>query len=246
MYNTKYISKNFIQKINKSKIVPNIYDDDILASFYDSITSYQDFYNDLDFYRSIFNFQDTILEIASGSGRIFTPLSREGYDIYGIEPSNNMVNNMDKHYQDKIYVDYIENILSTNFPEKFNKIIIPATSISLFSHHQLEKFLEDLKNISCIPFGIYFDINEFDNSQDEKVMTFKDKDEGKFYMSNFKLEDKFIFNVYSARHNILGYSVKYLYTVEQILALLKKHNYKSKIMFHEGTYYMLEGTYNEQ
>lgn len=63
---------------------------DIIAPFYD--IEHARFNEDLDMYRNFAELSGgTILELASGSGRVLLPLARAGYTITGVDSSANML-----------------------------------------------------------------------------------------------------------------------------------------------------------
>ena len=85
------------------EISDDIYSDTHFADFYNRSINEKFEINDLDFYREKINNDDVVLEIGSGNGRVFNVLSREGVNIYGIEPQLEMIKYIDTSYKDKIF-----------------------------------------------------------------------------------------------------------------------------------------------
>lgn len=108
--------------------------------------------DEVDFYKSLFNRSDLILEPMCGSGRLLIPLMQEGYTIHGIDNSPQMLKSC-KERASKfglapiLFEGKIEQI---TLPNKYDGIIIPFGSFQLFYPRRLafqilEKFKTFLK-----------------------------------------------------------------------------------------------------
>lgn len=209
----------FKEKYDRNKNIINItnlYQDEDLSLFYNNNTSL----DDLDFYSENLNFKDKILEIGSGSGRILIPLAKQGFDIYGIEPNVNMI----KHIKDTELTKKIFKTTLIEFQRKerkiYNKIIIPATSISLFSPEIIRSFMEQYLNdteLSQVTLIFDFIDPEYLEKIDKKI--FKSRINNILaFSANFIHNDKFFYNVYLKNGTIekIGASNKYIYSMDII------------------------------
>lgn len=76
------------KKAEELEIIENLYEDDIFANYYRSIVNQDELLeDDIDSYKQFFDKSMPILEIGSGTGRIFNPLFEDGYNIFGLEPA---------------------------------------------------------------------------------------------------------------------------------------------------------------
>jgi len=107
---------------------------------------------EIDFYKSIFDKSNLILEPMCGSGRLLIPLMQEGYAIHGIDNSAQMLKSC-KERASKfgltpiLFEEKIEEII---LPNQYDGIIIPFGSFQLFyprtlAFQMLEKFKTFLK-----------------------------------------------------------------------------------------------------
>ncbi|EMB66702.1 hypothetical protein SMU26_04467 [Streptococcus mutans 3SN1] len=122
------------KRAEELEIIENLYEDDIFANYYRSIVNQDELLeDDIDSYKQFFDKSMPILEIGSGTGRIFNPLFEDGYNIFGLEPAKEMAKYITNEGRDRIYSLTLQEI--GNLPQKnIEVIIIPATSVSLFSH----------------------------------------------------------------------------------------------------------------
>lgn len=121
------------KRAEELEIIENLYEDDIFANYYRSIVNQDELLeDDIDSYKQFFDKSMPILEIGSGTGRIFNPLFEDGYNIFGLEPAKEMAKYITNEGRDRIYSLTLQEI--GNLPQKnIEVIIIPATSVSLFS-----------------------------------------------------------------------------------------------------------------
>ncbi|WP_461257604.1 class I SAM-dependent methyltransferase, partial [Treponema sp. R80B11-R83G3] len=94
---------------------------------------------------------DIILDIGFGNGYLINKLFKKNIPIkiYGIEISNNMLNNVSKKYRQIIEKGllklYLENIVNTSFEnETFSKIYTVNT---IYFWNELEKCFSEIKRI---------------------------------------------------------------------------------------------------
>ncbi|MCU5725451.1 hypothetical protein OCF66_10625, partial [Bacillus toyonensis] len=125
----------------------------------------------------------------------------------------------------------------------FSKIIIPATTISLFSHEDFEDFLKKSESILDLKGSIIFDfINpQYLDSINGKINLMNYK-ESKYYFSNYIEYPFFILNVFLQQESLkkLGYSIKHLYSIDYLNNLCNKYNYSLDVIFKNDTYLMVE------
>ncbi len=107
---------------------------------------------EVNFYKSLFKKSDLLLEPMCGSGRLLIPLMQEGYAIYGLDNSHDMLESCKKRAGQfgLTPILYEEKIETASFPHQYNGIIIPFGSFQLFYPRQLafqmlEKFKTYLK-----------------------------------------------------------------------------------------------------
>lgn len=240
MYND-YLSKKILKKFPKPNIV-NVYSNDLFAKFYHSTTDANGFHNDLEYFKNNLNKDKLTIEFASGTGRITTPLLREGYQILGIEYEKSMIDIMPedtkKHVINTSIFDLANNL---KFYKKAKNFIIPATSISLFSLKQMGELFSYLKDIND-SFSILFDIVNMEHliiDNPKKVIN----GDGVFYYINFQKGNYIIYNLYHKNSNTLGYSIKYNHTKESLLSLLDKLGYTTTT-YDKDNYSMIKAEYN--
>jgi SAM-dependent methyltransferase len=107
---------------------------------------------EIDFYKSIFDKSNLILEPMCGSGRLLIPLMQEGYAIHGIDNSPQMLKSCKERVakfglSPILFEEKIEDIILQN---QYDGIIIPFGSFQLFyprtlAFQMLEKFKTFLK-----------------------------------------------------------------------------------------------------
>lgn len=241
----EFIHKKFQKRAAQLEIIDNLYDDATFSEYYRRVINQDSLLeNDIDLYKCYFDKETPILEIGSGTGRIFNTLFQEGYDVYGIEPSAEMSKFIDKNGQDRVYPLTLQDIeyLPTN---NIQVIIIPATSVSLFSHAELENFLNTIKQQQVSIKRIVFDFLKEDffiNSTD--IIQSHILDLGKFYDVNFFDEsgEKIIYNLINAEK--LGISVKYAYSYTAIQKIFEKLGIELNIITDSDRYIMIEGVFN--
>lgn len=204
--------------------VEDIYDDEDFSGFYQSLEC--GFY-DNNFYENTLERDGKVLEIGSGTGRIIRYLTKKGFDIYGIEPSEKMRSFIEEEYKDKIFPFGLEDIEKIS-GIRFKSIIIPATTVSLFKFDVFEKFLIDLKKILEPNAKIYFDFldEEYVNELHKKIKTMKYKG-NTVYLGNHIKGNSLIFNIYINIENYekLGISKKNIYSRELIKSICEKIGY---------------------
>ncbi|HDT6947481.1 hypothetical protein I6B70_13120 [Staphylococcus aureus] len=240
MYNN-YLSKKILKKVPKPANIVNVYSNNLFAEFYHNTTDENGFHNDLDFFKKHLRKNKLTVEFASGTGRITTPLLRDGYKILGIEYEKSMIDIMPEDTKKNVIN---ASVFDINKNEELYKIaesfIIPATSISLFSINQIEELFSYLKDINE-RFSIIFDIVNIESlitNNPQKVIN----ENGTFYYINFPKDEYIIYNLYHKNSNMLGYSVKYNHTKESLLSLLFRLGYTTTI-YDIDNYSMIKAEY---
>lgn len=87
--------------------------------------------DELDFYLSYAEKGKKILEPLCGSGRFLVPFLERGYDICGMDLSEEMLDKLKKKAPDAKVMQ--ADIIEYAVPEKFDYIFIPSGSVSLFT-----------------------------------------------------------------------------------------------------------------
>lgn len=125
------------------------------ADFYDQIAiSYDDYPM---FLNLALSFRGPILELCCGSGRITIPLLKAGFIITAVDLSDDMINNMKRKLENKKRYKKIlsnltlinEDMTKLNIKQKFNLIIIGATSIRLMDDDFSEFFNSMYELLNC-------------------------------------------------------------------------------------------------
>lgn len=240
----EYIFGKFKEKVESDKsivITDNIYDTPSFADFYNSVAS-ETMNNDMEYYLDLFTKEDKILEIGTGNGRILKPLLEKNIDIYGIEPETEMLIFLTKEERRRVFNIGIENIKTVT--DKYSYIIIPATSVSLFNEKIFSKFLLDAQKLLLENGKIIFDFisPEAIEELSGKVRLYQIKNQY-FLAGNFKKDNLFIYNIYTKtaeKEKIVGYSIKHIYSVEDVNELAGEYDYKVNILQKNKEYVMLE------
>jgi cyclopropane fatty-acyl-phospholipid synthase-like methyltransferase len=235
---------SFLRKA-KEKNIPvtsDIYSDSHFSDFYNLTLQSNEMMDDIGIYRNAFQKKDSILEIGSGNGRVFNVFAKEGFDIYGIEPAREMTKFIDEKYKDRVFHIGIEDLPSLK-GYKFNKMIIPATTISLFNKRLLTKFFMDARNLLHPNGSIIFDFLNTDliENQKGKINSHKTP-EGKFFYGNDIINHSYVLNIYMKQGNKekIGYSIKEMHTLNLFESLAKDLGYTNSLIFQDQTYYFLE------
>lgn len=239
------IHKKFQRRSNQLEIVDNLYDDATFSEYYRLVIDQDSLLeNDLDIYKRYFDKTVSVLEIGSGTGRIFNHLFQEGYDIYGIEPSAEMSKYIDENGRDRVYPLTLQE--AEYLPKRdIEVIIIPATSVSLFSLSDLERFLEYVKQQQPSIKRIIFDFLKEDffiNSMD--IIQSHTLGLGKFYYVNFfdTSGERIVYNLVNSEK--LGISVKYAYSHASVQTLFEKLGMAFNVILDSDRYTMIEGVFN--
>lgn len=119
----------------------------VYSSLYDNLLCAATF--DIDFYHTQAAMTgDSILELACGAGRVGLPLARMGYDVTGIDISEDMLSLYRKKLENekrrtKSRVHLIQaDITKVKLEQKFDLIILPATTICLFDDRMLDSIFD--------------------------------------------------------------------------------------------------------
>ncbi|MGX7418168.1 class I SAM-dependent methyltransferase [Carnobacterium gallinarum] len=227
-----YISKHFYHKIKSSEITNDIYKSPTFIEYYNYATEL----NDLSFYKKVLGKNEKILEIGTGTGRIFTPLRKSGYNITGIELSKEMMSCIPSKFRQ--FVKNMSIFELGNEKKEYDAVIIPATTISLFSFAEIEKILTLLRKILKKNGNIFFDIIDSNFFLETSNQLQKESFENTtYYFTNFINGNKIVYNIYAKNH--LGYSVKYMHTDQDINSLFTNFNFKKVFVESNNSYKMM-------
>jgi 2-polyprenyl-3-methyl-5-hydroxy-6-metoxy-1,4-benzoquinol methylase len=154
----------------------------------------------LDFVAKVHNNECTsILDIACNDGALLDYFYNKGYETFGIDPAENIVNNIKNH---KIYCGFF----NLNAIQYFNRTFDIITALNVFAHvDDIYSFLENLNQIATNNSNIYIQTsqcnmiqnNEFDTIYHEHLSFFNLNSIIKiFEKSNFYLHDIEIVSVH--------------------------------------------------
>jgi len=138
-----------IRKLNFSNISYSDLYDGACAEFYDSLVTNDLF--DLAIYEKLFQGTDKkILELACGSGRIMLPLLEKGYDMSGVDLSEDMLNILKKKcFKRDLTPDLYKGDMSSFKNEiKYDIVMLSHISISLLEPEKQEQLFYNVsKNL---------------------------------------------------------------------------------------------------
>lgn len=248
MSNNEEVFDDF--KTKKYEVVKNIYKDKEFADYYKKLSGL-DKNSDISIYEKYLNPTDVTLEIGSGSGRVLTPLFNNNYNIYGIEPSKEMIKYIPSNAQHRIYNIQLQRIKDIELKD-INNVIIPGTSVSLFSYDEIDDFFKYLRTYQPKIKTIMLDFltaNYFINSN-RKINTTNISDV-KYYTVNFFSKDhnKIFFNItkYEKESNNkvrkIGISKKYLYSEKDIKSIFQKYNIHYDLILKSEDYIFARGVF---
>lgn len=243
-----YLSSYFKNKIDSKTQITELYHDPLFSKYYNNSGSKGvNLHGDIMFYKKHINPDALTLEIASGNGRVISALLEENFNILGVEREQSMINQMEYKYRKYVYKNDIFNFKELNEVYcEADYIIIPATSISLFSWEDIKSFIENLVDVNQ-SFELIFDGINIESIINKKP--FKEINRyGTFYIQNFKMvkdtSEWIIYNIYHKESNKIGYSIKYNHSIESLIDILKRYNISNKIKISNESYYMIVGEYN--
>lgn len=234
------------KKSENLEIIENLYEDNIFADYYYSIANKNNLLeDDIDDYKRFFDKSMTVLEVGSGTGRIFNPLFNEGYNIFGLEPAKEMSEYIVYEGRERIYRLTLQQI--EKFPQKdIEVIIIPATSISLFSHEEFFDFLKEIKETQPYIKKIIFDFlkEEFFEATSGIIQSTY-VNEKKFYSVNFfdEAKERIIYNLVSSQK--IGISIKYSYSYSTLKKAFERLGLSLNLVKDLDNYAMVEGVFHE-
>lgn len=239
MFNNHLFSVSpWFRKKKISHITTDIYSDEDFSFFYNEIANNTEIHSDISFFIQELK-GSSVLEIGSGNGRIACPLIDAEINYIGIEPEYQMIKFLDKKYRNKIYHIDLNSFLKLSnvkdILDDIDTIIIPATSISLFSPDEITDFLFRIRQFSKKFKRVIFDYNSpnfFDNE-----LHFNNTKHGKFYYANY-IDSTFVYyNVYY--NEKLGVSKKYLYNEYIVQNIAEKVNMRYENLYQEKDYKMV-------
>lgn len=242
------ISPSFRSKAKSLTIVKDFYQDRDFAAYYNAVTllnkSISSQNNDYNFYISNLSKRSKILEIGSGNGRIFNRLFKENYNVYGLEPSLEMSAYINPTAKNRILHMTLQEFTLNAKILNLDTVIIPATSISLFSPADFENFLNSLLKQSSFSTLIFDFLKPHYFLQSNNKITTVKVANNTFYSVNFLYNNSIIFNIISAKHKKIGISQKFIYSLEYFEKLFKKVNGKLEILRNETDYLMIKGDFH--
>lgn len=114
--------------------------------------------DELEFYLSYAKKEEKILEALCGSGRFFIPFMERGFDIFGIDLSNEMLSKLKQKAPNAKIVQ--ADILEYSSKEKYDFIFISSGSVSLFTDMDLcKKILKKLKGMLSLNGKLVFAVD---------------------------------------------------------------------------------------
>lgn len=127
-----------------------------------------------------------ILELCCGNGRITVPLARNNFNVTGVDCSEDMLalleekkNSLPFNVRKRIKI-LNQDVFSTNLEEKFDMVILPATTICIL-FDDAQKTMQLFKNVANMLKGhgkFLFDIRDYDNVEKKSApmsVAFEDK-----------------------------------------------------------------------
>ncbi|MFA9377820.1 MAG: class I SAM-dependent methyltransferase [Lachnotalea sp.] len=152
-----------IQKLNLDDVTYSDMYQGYFAKFYDSLVANDNF--DLDIYEGMFQKENNkILELACGSGRILIPLLEKGYDIAGVDLSEDMLDILEKKCSMKNLnpILFKDDMCNFNNGIKYDTIILSHISISLLNSKLQEELFYNISNHLLKEGGIFiFNFTDF-------------------------------------------------------------------------------------
>lgn len=116
----------------------------LCAKFYDADKHFAT-QEEINFYETIFNKNQILLEPMCGSGRLLIPLLQAGYLVHGVDNSDEMLKNCRKRAAELGLTPILfeEDVQKMRLSQKYDGIIIPFGSFQLFyprsnAYHALE------------------------------------------------------------------------------------------------------------
>lgn len=245
MSNNKFIHHKIEKLMSECTKIRNVYEDIELVKYYNDISNQANDSSDISYYLSKLDKDNFIVELASGSGRVLKKLIDEGFNVHGIEYMQEMIRVMPTQYEKYVTQSDILDFKRLSLIYKHvDSLILPATSITLFSLDTFDNFLKNIITLNK-DFNIildFYEINDLITENPQKNIT----EEGPFYDINFKANDKFIYNIYHKNLDILGISIKYDHSLHNIVDIMKKNGMQVETVCLNNNYYMIEGKYNEK
>jgi len=104
---------------------------------------------DIPFYkRQVKRYDDPVLELGCGTGRITIPIAREGYEIIGLDLSEKLLETARKKYKkENLNINWIKgDMRNFSLDKKFNLIFVPFNTIHhILSLEDMEKVLKNIR-----------------------------------------------------------------------------------------------------
>lgn len=115
------------------------------AKYYDKFYHNKDYKNEVDFLMNFIKEKDEIIDIGCGTGIHASLIANKGFEVEGLDISNEMLDIAKTRLNSKLY---LQNILDINIDKKYDVII---SMFAVLNHlkdvKDLEKCLFNLKNI---------------------------------------------------------------------------------------------------
>ncbi len=139
------------------------------AEWYDLVSGGKDHSEEIDFWaRSIEASSEPVLELGSGTGRILIPLLERGFDIIGIDTSEDMTARCRATCKARgLKADVFEqSMIEFDLPRKFGLVILASGGLGLFTSDQDIQLMFDRAMAHLKPGGLF--IYEFEPVPDER------------------------------------------------------------------------------
>lgn len=170
----------------------------ITAELYDEWFGKEPFIDQSFYQYLIENNPGPALEIGSGTGRLLLPLLRDGFDVEGLEPSQDMINIcLEKAKRMKVEpAIYRQRMELLDIAKKYQTIYIPFCSFQLVvdrlaAFETLKKFYDHLQNNGQLIISLF--IPEEDRSQQDmwRIRRTLERDNEKIILSESLKKDRF-------------------------------------------------------
>jgi ubiquinone/menaquinone biosynthesis C-methylase UbiE len=224
----------------------NFYESDFFSKFYFNLVSTYDYQHIVD--RIQVKNDISILEVCSGTAPLLSILYDKNpkMTFYGMDLSVKLI---ERTRAELKKFNIVANVLNIDeYPNvKFNYIIIPATSISLFNRLEVVELFKNIFTKLEKGGKIIFDCVDHDskkNVYDGKINITKLGD-NKFFYANYLIEDSVFLNVYGQNSNsnesYITYSHKYIHQDDDLKFLLSQIGFSKIAIRKHHTIVTIEG-----
>jgi len=167
---------------------------DILQEKYNS--SFPDYIN---LFNEFFQLGTTVLDIGSGSGRDLNILMNQGFDAYGLEPSENMIQTSIKQYKDltnRVLIGSLPNSIPFNVSTRLWNNILASSVLQHIPDSDIYKSIIAINNLlksdGILIISVPTEYPEIINNRDKDGRQFYIRSKGEYIQlfkdMGFKLE----------------------------------------------------------